>query len=82
MPAESVKFGYKVFFSHGWPNPNWSGYNWRFEIERVPRHIFKFPNGPLAQSVEQLTFNQLVVGSNPTRPTIKISNLAIIRIFH
>ena len=26
--------------------------------------------GSLAQSVEQLAFNQLVVGSNPTRPTI------------
>ncbi len=28
--------------------------------------------GPLAQSVEQLTFNQLVEGSNPSRPTIHI----------
>ena len=27
--------------------------------------------GSLAQLVEQLTFNQLVVGSNPTRPTIE-----------
>ena len=27
-------------------------------------------HGPLAQLVEQLTLNQLVVGSNPTRPTI------------
>ena len=27
-------------------------------------------NGPLAQLAEQLTLNQLVVGSNPTRPTI------------
>lgn len=26
-------------------------------------------SGPLAQLVEQLTLNQLVVGSNPTRPT-------------
>ena len=26
--------------------------------------------GPLAQSVEQLAFNQLVAGSNPARPTI------------
>ena len=25
--------------------------------------------GPLAQLVEQLTFNQLVEGSNPSRPT-------------
>src|SRR5690349_9330180 len=30
--------------------------------------IWKF-QGPLAQLVEQLTLNQLVVGSNPTRPT-------------
>jgi hypothetical protein len=28
---------------------------------------------PLAQSVEQLAFNQLVEGSNPSRPTIKQS---------
>ena len=27
--------------------------------------------GPLAQLVEQLTLNQLVVGSIPTRPTIQ-----------
>ena len=27
-------------------------------------------NGSLAQSVEQLAFNQLVAGSNPARPTI------------
>ncbi|VXC58700.1 hypothetical protein YERSI8AC_100329 [Enterobacterales bacterium 8AC] len=26
-------------------------------------------SGSLAQSVEQLTFNQLVAGSNPARPT-------------
>jgi hypothetical protein len=31
--------------------------------------------GPLAQLVEQLTLNQLVVGSIPTRPTNKNSNL-------
>ena len=29
------------------------------------------PHGPLAQSVEQLAFNQLVAGSNPARPTIR-----------
>ena len=28
-------------------------------------------DGPLAQLVEQLTLNQLVVGSIPTRPTIQ-----------
>ncbi len=33
-------------------------------------------NGPLAQLVEQLTLNQLVVGSNPTRPTNKIRGLS------
>ncbi|CAK2207258.1 hypothetical protein VCRA2119O147_4550001 [Vibrio crassostreae] len=27
-------------------------------------------HGSLAQLVEQLTFNQLVAGSNPARPTI------------
>ena len=31
--------------------------------------------GPLAQLVEQLTLNQLVVGSIPTRPTKLINNL-------
>ena len=30
---------------------------------------FKAVSGPLAQLVEQLTLNQLVVGSIPTRPT-------------
>ena len=28
-------------------------------------------NGPLAQLVEQRTFNPLVAGSNPARPTIE-----------
>lgn len=32
-------------------------------------------SGPLAQSVEQKTFNLLVDGSNPSRPTNEISNL-------
>jgi hypothetical protein len=31
--------------------------------------------GPLAQLVEQLTLNQLVVGSIPTRPTIQNNSL-------
>ncbi len=30
----------------------------------------RFLPGPLAQSVEHLTFNQVVEGSNPSRPTI------------
>jgi hypothetical protein len=33
--------------------------------------IFISSSGPLAQLVEQLTLNQRVVGSIPTRPTIK-----------
>ncbi len=33
-------------------------------------HPTLFCKGPLAQLVEQLTLNQLVVGSTPTRPTI------------
>jgi hypothetical protein len=32
-------------------------------------HVRKFYYGSLAQLVEQLTFNQLVAGSNPARPT-------------
>jgi hypothetical protein len=35
-----------------------------------------FLNGPLAQLVEQLTLNQLVVGSTPTRPTISKRRVA------
>ena len=31
-------------------------------------------DGPLAQLVEQLTLNQLVVGSIPTRPTNSLKN--------
>ena len=33
-------------------------------------------SGPLAQLVEQLTFNQWVTGSNPVRLTTKINDLA------
>ena len=33
--------------------------------------------GPLAQLVEQLTLNQLVVGSSPTRPTIFIQTSSV-----
>ena len=33
--------------------------------------------GPLAQLVEQLTLNQLVVGSIPTRPTIPASSAKV-----
>ena len=35
------------------------------------RRICIRSGGSLAQLVEQLTFNQLVAGSNPARPTIK-----------
>ena len=34
--------------------------------------------GPLAQSVEQLAFNQLVAGSNPARPTIKANHPRVV----
>jgi hypothetical protein len=36
--------------------------------------VFVWFIGPLAQLVEQLTLNQLVVGSIPTRPTISLKN--------
>ena len=36
----------------------------------------KTKNAPIAQLVEQLTFNQWVTGSNPVRLTTKINNLA------
>ncbi len=32
--------------------------------------------GPVAQSAEQLTFNQRVVGSSPTRLTVEILTIA------
>ncbi len=39
----------------------------------IAHHFIKnkliFLDGSLAQLVEQLTFNQLVAGSNPARPT-------------
>ena len=35
----------------------------------------KRSSGPLAQLVEQLTFNQWVTGSNPVRLTTEINNL-------
>ena len=35
--------------------------------------------GPLAQLVEQLTLNQRVVGSIPTRPTIKTITYSVIK---
>lgn len=39
-----------------------------FESHHPPQFHPRFP-GPLAQLVEQLTLNQLVEGSNPSRPT-------------
>ena len=35
------------------------------------RHFQVMIYGPVAQGLEQLAHNQLVVGSNPTRPTNK-----------
>jgi hypothetical protein len=37
----------------------------------------KRSSGPLAQLVEQLTFNQWVTGSNPVRLTTDINDLAV-----
>jgi hypothetical protein len=34
--------------------------------------VFNFYQGPLAQLVEQWTFNPLVTGSNPVRPTTRL----------
>ena len=38
-------------------------------ISRGPSAILQSRRGPLAQLVEQRTFNPLVVGSSPARPT-------------
>ena len=40
------------------------------KVDLKVRFCGDFLCGPLAQLVEQLTLNQLVVGSIPTRPTI------------
>ncbi len=40
----------------------------------IQRFRFEFKLGPLAQSVEQRTFNPWVVGSIPTGPTISSGN--------
>ena len=43
----------------------------------LPPVLFMQPaSGPLAQLVEQLTFNQWVAGSNPARLTTNIKGLA------
>jgi hypothetical protein len=42
------------------------------------QHVADF--GPLAQLVEQWTFNPLVVGSNPTRPTNKSTTYLILAV--
>ena len=61
MPPHAIR----VISSVGRAPPLQGGGHW-FEpgITHHPK------NGSLAQSVEQLAFNQLVIGSNPIRPTI------------
>ena len=44
------------------------------EKEHAERAL-QFVDGPIAQSVEQLAFNQWVAGSSPARLTIVINNL-------
>ena len=54
-----------------------------FKSRRSPHHFIYLANkscGPLAQLVEQLTLNQRVVGSIPTRPTLFSSAYAILRV--
>jgi hypothetical protein len=43
--------------------------NYEYYMPPLPRHRQQRKEGSLAQLVEQLTFNQLVAGSNPARPT-------------
>ena len=43
---------------------------------RKSAHYLGRSSGPLAQLVEQLTFNQWVAGSNPARLTTEIKYLA------
>ena len=47
----------------------------RFESCRARHMLHTISSGPVAQLVEQLTLNQLVEGSNPSRPTRKIKQL-------
>ncbi len=39
------------------------------QIDTSFRELLSFPDGPLAQLAEQLTLNQLVEGSSPSRLT-------------
>ena len=43
----------------------------------VPAPAVSDLSGALAQLVEHLTFNQVVAGSNPARPTIQINELRL-----
>ena len=52
------------------PAPPWPCAAQRLSFGTESVHC-ALPHGPLAQSVEQLAFNQLVAGSNPARPTIR-----------
>ena len=48
-----------------------------FALDAPPCAVYvRRPSGPLAQLVEQLTFNQWVAGSNPARLTTEINDLA------
>jgi hypothetical protein len=44
--------------------------------------VLLIPCGPLAQSVEQKTFNLLVEGSNPSRPTTFLNDQSIVIRFY
>lgn len=50
------------------------------EEQEISHYNFRF-FGPLAQSVEHCTFNAVVAGSNPARPTRNIKGLQRCRPF-
>ncbi len=59
----------RSFSSAGRAPPLQGGGHW-FDPSNDHQFVKNDLDGSLAQSVEQLTFNQLVAGSNPARPTI------------
>ena len=61
-PMPQVRYYYENGTFLGWPCP--------------PLFLDTASSGPLAQLVEQLTFNQWVAGSNPARLTTNIKGLA------
>ena len=70
LMSEFNRFNCTRHLVHGQPHQSAS-------LDRTAGALYNPPlGGSLAQSVEHCTFNAVVVGSNPTRPTIQIKHLS------